>query len=125
VIFDTDVLIWVTRGDPKAADWVDHASSRHLSVQSYLELLQGAKDMAQLKNLKKYIFEGDFYVLPITENISHRAMVYIEEYGLTHGLQAGDALIAATAVEHNQPLASGNAKHFRAIRDLELKVFKP
>jgi predicted nucleic acid-binding protein len=125
VIFDTDVLVWVTRGNPKAADWVDHASSRNLSVQSYLELLQGAKDMAQHKNLKKYIFDGNFYVLPITENISHRAMVYIEEYGLSHGLQAGDALIAATAVEHNQPLASGNAKHFRAIRDLELKVFKP
>ncbi len=26
---------------------------------------------------------------------------------------------------NNIPLATGNGKHFRAIKDLELKVFKP
>ena len=40
-------------------------------------------------------------------------MVYIEEHTLSHSLEVGDALIAATAVEHKLPLASGNAKHFR------------
>jgi hypothetical protein len=32
---------------------------------------------------------------------------------------------AATAKENNLVLASANAKHFKPIRDLELKVFKP
>jgi predicted nucleic acid-binding protein len=125
MIFDTDILIWVRRGNPAAAGWVDNAFPRYLSAQSYMELLQGVKDLRDLKDLKTYIKEANFRILPFTENISHRAMIYIEEYGLSHGMGAGDALIAATAVEHHLPLATGNAKHFKAIKDLELKVFKP
>ena len=34
--------------------------------------------------------------LPIGENVSHRAIVYMEEFALSHGLDLADALIAAT-----------------------------
>ncbi len=125
MIFDTDVLIWVFKGNPVAADWVTRVSERYLSAQSYLELLQGARDKPHLKALKSFALEGNFRLLPITDNISHRAMIYMEEYKLSDNLGAGDALIAATAVEHNLPLVTANAKHFRVIKDLELKVFKP
>ena len=64
-----------------------------------------------------------FIVLPLTENIGHRALVCIEEYGLSHGLRAGDAIIAATAAENNLTLVSSNAKHFKPIKELQLKVF--
>jgi predicted nucleic acid-binding protein len=40
-------------------------------------------------------------------------------------MRAGDAIIAATASENNMPLATGNAKHFKVVKELELKVFKP
>lgn len=66
-----------------------------------------------------------FTILPLSENIGHRALIYIEEYALSRGLRAGDAIIAATAVENNMTLVSGNAKHFRPIKELKLKVFKP
>lgn len=125
MIFDTDVLIWVEKAHPLATRWVNEASDRHISAQTYLELLQYAENKQQQIKTKKFLKEFNFDVLPLTENISHRAMVYIEHFGLSHQLGAGDALIAATAVEHNLPLLTGNAKHFRAIRNLELKVFKP
>ncbi|HTC21692.1 MAG TPA: type II toxin-antitoxin system VapC family toxin [bacterium] len=125
MIFDTDVLIWAIRGNSIAAHWIDDVSQRHVSAQSYMELLRGAKDAKELKSLKNYIQQAGFHLLPITENISHRAMIYVEELALSHNLAPGDALIAATAVEHNLLLATGNAKHFKAIKGLELKVFKP
>ncbi len=125
MIFDTDILVWVTRGNPKAAAWVDDAPQKYISAQSFMELLQGARDLRELKSYKNYLHESGFHLLPITENISHRALVYVGEFCLSHHLGAGDALIAATAVEHNLPLATGNVKHFRAVKDLELRVFKP
>jgi predicted nucleic acid-binding protein len=90
-----------------------------------MELLRGTRSSKELKALKNYVQDAGFHLLPLTENISHRAMIYVEEYSLSHNLSAGDALIAATATHHKLVLATGNAKHFRAIKDLELKVFKP
>jgi len=49
----------------------------------------------------------------------------IEEYGQSSGMRAGDAIISATSSENNMPLSTGNAKHFKVVKELELKVFKP
>lgn len=125
MLFDTDIFIWVQRGNEKAAALMEKAAERYISIQTYMELLQCATDKRQHRLVKQFVADFGFIVLPLTENIGHRALVYVEEYALSHGLRAGDAIIAATATENNLPLASGNAKHFRAIKELELKVFKP
>ncbi len=125
MVFDTDVFIWVQRGNDKAAEIIDNADQRFLSIFTYMELLQCAKNKAQHKVVKDFLSELNFIVLPITENIGHRASIYIEEYTLSSHLRAGDAVVAATAVENNQPLVSGNTKHFRPIKDLRLKAFNP
>lgn len=125
MIFDTDVFIWMQRGNRRAAALVDATPERFLSVQSYMELLQCAQDKKQQRVIKQFLADLAFTVLPLSESIGHRALIYIEEYGISSGLRAGDALIAATAIENNLSLASGNARHFRALKDLALKVFKP
>ena len=125
MIFDTDIFIWVQRGSEKAARLMQRAENKFLSVQSYMELLQCAQNKTQHKYVKDFISSFNFMVLPLTENIGHRASIYIEEYSLFSGLRSGDAIIAATAVENNMALVSSNAKHFKVIKDLELKVFKP
>ena len=125
MIFDTDILIWVQRGNRKAASLIDKCEARHLSIQSYMELLQGAKNKAHHKNVKDFICEFGFSILPLTENIGHRALIYVEEYALSANMRAGDAIIAATAVENNLVLASSNAKHFKAVKELSLKIFTP
>lgn len=125
MIFDTDIFIWVQRGNEKAARLMQRVENKFLSVQTYMELLQCAQNKTQHKYVKDFINAFNFMVLPLTENIGHRASIYVEEYTLSSGLRAADAIIAATAVESNMPLASSNAKHFKTIKDLELKIFKP
>jgi hypothetical protein len=126
MLFDTDIFIWVQRGNLKAARLIDASQERVLSVYTYKELLQTAKNSQQHHIVKNFLSTFDFVVLPFTETIGHRALVYIEEYdALAHGLRAGDAIIAATAVENNLTLVSSNAKHFKPIRELKLKVFSP
>jgi predicted nucleic acid-binding protein len=125
VIFDTDILIWVQRGNRNAARLIDNVEDRYLSIQSYMELLQGAKNKLQHKNVKDFISDFGFSVLPLSENIGHRALIYVEEYALSSGMRAGDAIIAATAVENNLTMVSSNAKHFKVVKELQLRVFKP
>jgi len=125
MIFDTDILIWVQRGNQKAARLINRTEDRFLSVFSHLELLQNAKNKDQNRQSNDFLTTFGFTILPLSENIGHRALIYIEEYTLSRGLRAGDAIIAATAVENNMTLVSGNAKHFRPIKELKLKIFKP
>jgi predicted nucleic acid-binding protein len=125
VIFDTDIFIWIQRGNVKAAQLVDRTPERFLSVQSYMELLQGAENRKQQGFIRSYLKDFGFSTLPLTENIGHRAAVYIEQFGISHGLRAGDALIAATAAEANDTLCTSNAKHFKAITEITLTIFKP
>ena len=125
MIFDTDIFIWAQRGNKKAAKLMEGSNEKYLSVQTYMELLQCAKNKTQHKYVKNFLSTFGFTVLPLTENIGHRASIYIEEYTLSSGLRSGDAIIAATAVENNLILASSNSKHFKVIRELQFKTFKP
>jgi predicted nucleic acid-binding protein len=125
MIFDTDIFIWVERGNKKAAKLMENTEERFLSIQTYMELLQCAKNKTQHKHVKDFISSFGFIVLPLTENIGHRASISIEEYTVSSSIRSGDAIIAATAVENNLILSSSNIKHFKMIKELNLKIFKP
>lgn len=124
MIFDTDIIIWVQRGNEKAAKAINNVDARSISLYTYMELLQLAPSKKHHKIVKDFLKQMSFEVLPITQNIGHRAAVYIEEYTLSYNLRAGDAIIAATAIENNLPLLTGNKKHFKCINELNLKIFK-
>lgn len=52
-------------------------------------------------------------------------MFYVEQYYLSHALQSADALISATAVASGFDVLTANAKHYRFLKDISLKEFKP
>ena len=124
-MYDTDILIWIQRGHEKAARLIEKDAEKCLSIQSYMELLQGAKNKAEQKSIRDFIYSFDFSILPLSENIGHRALIYVEEYSLSSGMRSADALIAATAIEYNVNLVSANTKHFKAVKELQLKAFRP
>ena len=125
VIFDTDVIIWYEKGNKKAAQLIDQTQERYISTLTYMELLQCAFNKQCLIMTKQFLHDFNFLTLPLTENIGHRAAIYIEQHTLSAGLRAADAIIAATAIENTMPLTSSNKKHFKIITELDLIVFNP
>jgi len=125
MLFDTDILIWVLRGNDRAGRLVDQEDERLISVISYMEILQGARDKNESRKIKGFLSDAGFLIVPLSENIGHRAAIYIEEYGLKHGMRVADALVAATAVENQMILCTANQKHYQAIKELDLKIFHP
>ena len=64
-------------------------------------------------------------IVPITPAISQRASALIDELALSHGLRLADALIGATAIEHQAMLLTANLRHFSAIEGLLIEAFSP
>jgi predicted nucleic acid-binding protein len=125
VLFDTDVLIWAFRGSLKAAARIEEAGDLAISIVSLMELIQGARNRREVRLIKDFLGDFGFRTSPLTENIGHRAVIYMEQYALPSGLRMADALIAATSVENGLPLLSGDSRHYRAIAGLDLVSFKP
>jgi len=125
MLFDTDVLVWALHGSAKAAAEIDADDDRYISAVNYMELMQGARNKREQNLNKQFQNALDFTVLPITEAVSHRATIFIEEYALKSGIQLADALVFATACENSLTLCSANQKHFRDIVSLDTKAFVP
>jgi predicted nucleic acid-binding protein len=125
MIFDTDVLIWATRGDLSAARVIGATAARALSIVSLMELVQGARSKVEIRTIRQFLVTLQFRVLSLSESIGTNAATLVEQYALTYGIQVADALIAATAIEVGEPLCTRNVKHFRPVRGLSLVVFQP
>ena len=124
MLVDTDVLIWHLRGYPQATRRLDQLNSLTISAVTYLEVLQGMRNRAELVAVQKMLELRKAAVLPLTETITQRAIALMESLALSHGLQMGDALIAATAIEHKLSVLTGNTKHFEAIEGLAVTMFR-
>ena len=61
----------------------------------------------------------------LDEEISAKAMFLVERYFLSHSLQLADSLISSTCLVKGLALATGNAKHFDMIHNLEIIPFQP
>ena len=123
MLVDTDVLIWHLRGYPQATQKLDGFSALTISAVTYMELLQGLRSKAEMNALQQSLAMRHTQRLPLTPAITEQAMALMEGMVLSDGLQMGDALIAATALEHQLPLLTGNVKHFSAIANLRVERF--
>jgi len=86
-----------------------------------MELVVGCRNKSELQVLNRFL--SQFQVLTLTSQISDRATQLLQEYFLSHGLLIADALIAATAIEHQMSLLSKNQRDFRFIQELTLLAY--
>ena len=125
MVFDTDVLIWFLRGNEKAVEVVENAMPFSVSIVTYMELLQGMKNKQETVKMKKAFGAMGVNIIPINENASLMAARYVEDYALSDSMQLADALIAATCVQRSETLFTANDKHYKAVKELQLTVFRP
>ena len=83
------------------------------------------RNKAELAAVQKMFTRRAASLLPVTEPITQRAIALMESITLSHGLQMGDALIAATALEHWLSVLTANVKHFGAVEGLTVEAFLP
>ena len=114
VLVDSDILIEVIRGrDSSIVDrWMDLSSGEEAvscSPVTVVELWHGARPNEHETLMR--LFQA-LLCLPIDQEIGRLAGQYLSKYAGSHGLQIGDALIAATASAHRAKLWTRNRKHF-------------
>jgi len=78
----------------------------------------------ELNCLRQTLKGWETKLLYISEEISAKAMFYVEQHYLSHSLQLADALIGATAVSFGLPILTGNDKHYKAIKHVQIKKFR-
>lgn len=125
MIVDSDVLIWYLRGNEAAKRFVDANLPFSISVITYMELMQGMRSKSEMQIFQKHIHHWGIGVVHLDQDISARAMFYVQEYALSHAMTLADALIAATAVQNGETLATANDKHYKMIPSMSLKRFAP
>ncbi|HBG36438.1 MAG TPA: VapC toxin family PIN domain ribonuclease [Treponema sp.] len=125
MIIDTDVLIWYLRGNEKAKKAVENLIPFSISVVTYMEIIQGMKNKEEFKLFQKQMLNWNTKIIQIEQEISSRAMFYVQEYTLSHAMMLADALIAATVVQNGETLLTANDKHYKCIPTLEYKKFNP
>jgi Predicted nucleic acid-binding protein, contains PIN domain len=125
LIIDTDVLIWYLRGNEKAKNIVEDNVPFSISVVTYMEIIQGMKNKEEFKLFQKQMLRWNTNIIQIDQEISSRAMFYVQEYSLSHSMMLADALIAATVVQNSEILVTANDKHYKFIPNIECKKFSP
>jgi tRNA(fMet)-specific endonuclease VapC len=120
VIFDTNVLIELYRGNEAVKDEVIKLKSNVFYVSSITvaEFLVGAKDKADFKRIEKQL--SKYTPIPINADITDIFLDLFRSLTLSHRPGIADTLIAATALYYHLPIYTFNRKHFQFIPGIVL-----
>src|SRR5262245_8482529 len=78
ILVDTDVLIWHLRGLPAATERLDRLPQLVISAVTWMELLQGFRNRAEMQCACRSFEARSVRCLPVTEKITARATALME-----------------------------------------------
>jgi predicted nucleic acid-binding protein len=114
VLVDSDILIEVTRGRDQVilSRWEELSQSEDVILYSPVtaaELWTGARprEHEALDQLFRALL-----CAPLDSHTGRQAGEYMRQYRKNHGVELGDALIAATAILNQADLWTRNRKHY-------------
>jgi len=119
-LIDTDVFIWIIRGNKKYTQWLqerDEKVSLGISTITIAEIFMNIFP-SELQNVERII--DHVIVEDVTSSIAKRAGWYWQEHHKRlKKLSITDCLIASTAYAHKATLVTLNTRHF-PMRDITI-----
>ena len=125
MVFDTNIFIYADRGVLSAKQLILDTQDRAISAVTYMEYVPFCRNKQELAVFEKMLKALRFAIYDIDSSISYQARQMVKQYALSHNVEMGDALIAATALAHNELLCTSNIKHFSPIIELKLEHYSP
>lgn len=111
MLLDTCILVDVLRGRTGAVAFLSSLPKPPaICAVTATELIAGCRNAGERREIDRML--SHFAVHDIGLAIASLAGEYIRRYGASHGTDALDALIAATAKTRELPLATLNLRHF-------------
>jgi tRNA(fMet)-specific endonuclease VapC len=122
MVFDTDVFIDHFRGQEAATAYIRSlpVDQRATTDTTVMELYNGAANQQELATILRFLTHNRVIRLPVSTTASRRVVELVHQYGLAHGLEIPDALIATIAMEGAHALVTDNVRHFRFIPGLQV-----
>jgi predicted nucleic acid-binding protein len=115
----TDVCFELALGVPEAGAFFETTRfDLRLSTATFLALLQHARSREEVARIRRFV--QVYPVLSLGPMASSRAVQLLLDHTLTTGLDALQALAAATALAHEIPLLTRDPERYRAIPGLEV-----
>jgi predicted nucleic acid-binding protein len=117
-LIDTNILIDFLRGHPDAVSFLAQTNRTSLlSTITVAELYSGTKGEHELQQIELLV--SHFNVISLTSAIAKKSGLLKKEYQASNSIGIADAVIAATALEHDAKLITLNLKDFPMIEEKE------
>lgn len=112
-LIDTDILIWVLRGNKKYEKLLQSLKDKEILSISTVTITEIYKNIFPSEFIKTESLLNELQTWDVTPSIAKQAGLYWQEF-VKHlkNLSLMDCLIAATANVNNLTLVSLNTKHF-------------
>jgi tRNA(fMet)-specific endonuclease VapC len=127
LLVDTDVVSFLFKQDSRAVSYAEilQGSQLALSFMTVAELFQWAAIRKWGESRTSQLEQSltNYLIIPVDiELCRHWGNLRAELQAIGKPISAQDAWIAATALRHNLPLVSYNAKDFSGIPELEVRT---
>lgn len=121
LLVDTSVLIDIGRRVSSSLDWFRTVRLHKVGIHALvmMEMVEGCRTRVEIATLRRAL--APHPIIHLTEEDSAQALAWFEQFKLSHGIEAQDALIAATAARLRLPFYTLNLKHFRPLPGVDAR----